>query len=54
MPAAAWCTAVHAAATHVVPPETDGRVIPDEQLIIAVLVDSTLVDEGDQAASGSE
>jgi hypothetical protein len=62
MPAAAWCAAVQAAAmrvgvtvvTQVVPPESDVGVAPDPQLVIAVLVDSTLVDECDQAANRAE
>jgi hypothetical protein len=62
MPAAVWCAAVHAAAmrvgvtvvTQVVPPESDPLLSSDQQLVIAVLVDSTLVDEDDHAANKTE
>jgi hypothetical protein len=51
MPLVAWCAAVNAAAaragvrvvTHAVPPDSEVDIAHHEQLVIVVLVDSTLV-----------
>jgi hypothetical protein len=61
MSAAAWCDAVDRAAvragvnvvTHIVPPDAEVGTSRREQLVIAVLVDSTVVETGEDR-SGSD